>query len=239
MTPDLRRQMIEQTHQRFTQRFGVAPPSSAFAFVKANIAAHEILDAVAKVRENEELNEVGRQRAIQKAINGDPVNGFKAAHRHYQLKLQEFREARTKLANPKIDRSDLGALMLRQEIRSMVRSMPATERIQFIFAQEDPVFLAAMLEVPAGMTGLQAAQIAQLQTAWIERESPEVLKAMKAEEEALEFSAIALQGLAQELQSALAIKSPKDWAAWLTETIGAPSLAEHPGFDAVLDKAAA
>lgn len=238
MDAKLRRQMIEQTHQRFTQRFGEYPPSSGFAFIKASIATHEVLDAVSKVRENEELNDVGLQRALQKAINGDPVNGFKAAHGHYQAKLQEFREARAKLANPKIDRSDLGALLLRQEIRAMVRSMPAAERIRFIFDQEDPVFLAAMLEVPAGMTGLHAAQIAQLQSAWIERESPEVLKAMKAEEEALEFSAIALQGLAQELQSALAIKNPVEWKAWLKETIGQDSVAEHPGFDPVLDKAA-
>lgn len=237
MNPQMRRSLIDATEKRYAERFGQAQPSSYFAFGRANIGTRALLDAIDKVSANDELNDVGRKRAIEKAAGGDPVNAFRMAHSHHKTKLNELRQARAKLATPNIDRKDLAEVLLRAEIRATVRSMPAGERLRFIFDQEDPIFLAAMLEVPAAMTGLQPAQIAELQSAYIGRTSPTELNALKAEEEALEYSAIALNSLGEALKEALQLDA-KAWPAWLQETIGDTTVAERPEADPLLERAA-
>ena len=137
--------------------------------------------------------------------------------------VAERREAlkreRATLAKPNIDKADAAAAVMRSEMRTYLRGLDMGERARVLITNPDPIMLAAVLEAPDALSGLNADTRAHVETAYVEANHADKVKAMADHDEALSVVAAAV-GIAQgEMRKHVGI-GPQAFADWFTSADG-------------------
>ena len=113
-----------------------------------------------------------------------------------------LQQRRNKLGKPTIDPTDAAAAVLRQEYRSYLRSLPMGDRTRLVLSGDDPVLVAAALEVPT-LSGLPTDIHAKAVEAYIARTAGPELAALEEADEALSLVEAAIKVAENDLSSHL------------------------------------
>lgn len=136
------------------------------------------------------LSEVGRQ-AKMKALATDPLTHLRQVKARADAMAASVANLKKAMQPTPPDRADAVLAGLHREIRDWLRAQPSPNR--FRAASENPDIAAAVLHVPAPLTGLSQEQINLVREKQIEREHGPQLRGLAQREEILEVVTAALQ----------------------------------------------
>jgi hypothetical protein len=109
-------------------------------------------------------------------------------------------ERRQKLAQPEVNKMDTVAAMQRQEIRAFLRGLSDGQRIGLLFGNPDEQTLAAVLEMPAAMSGLTDEMRRKVQDVQMEKQHPETVKLFADAEAAIGLADTAIRMTLNEIR---------------------------------------
>jgi hypothetical protein len=132
-------------------------------------------------------------------------------------------EARQRLGIPKVDSTDVAAVLLRQEYRAFLRGLDLAERMRRLLDDPDPTLLAAAFEGPPPLAGLTDETRADVRKAYVERHHAKELAALDERQEALDVVGAAAEIAIMAVRSNVGM-APQEFDQWF-ETAGAEQTA--------------
>jgi hypothetical protein len=143
---------------------GDPPENSTLAKLQKHyLRTFENIDRIdakkAELARNQDLTDIGRQRAALDFSFTDAMPDVLRSKRALAKAMQEAATMRSKLKTPKADPADMAAALRRQELRQAMRTMDAKTRDKFLNANGrldglNPEILLAIVEMPATMSGV-------------------------------------------------------------------------------------
>lgn len=115
---------------------------------KISDAVADLKGAGAEFRASGRLTEVGIREAIKDKARGETVPALRRAQHELKRTRENIAAYRNKLVAPTIDKSDVAAAMLRQEIRAQLGAMKEGDRIRLLAETKDVRILDAYQELP-------------------------------------------------------------------------------------------
>ncbi|AUC97078.1 hypothetical protein CWS35_24655 [Bradyrhizobium sp. SK17] len=127
---------------------------------------------------------------------------------------KKLESRRRNLTVPAADKTDVGAALLRQEIRAHVRQMESSKQVRTLTFNPDPVVVAAISEAPSMLTGVSDSLRGQMEAAFIEAHFPAEIAVLREDAEALESVGMALESATKEVRAAIGL-SELEFKKWL------------------------
>jgi hypothetical protein len=140
-----------------------APGSTAETLLKTYLGALAGVDKLdakkAELANSAEFTPVGIQKGAVDYAFREIVPQFQKGRLAIQRAKQEVAARRAKLVPPAVDKTDAAGALRRQEVRALVRGMDNKSRDNFLkqnggFTGLDPEIRAALIEMPASMSGI-------------------------------------------------------------------------------------
>jgi hypothetical protein len=165
------------------------------------------------------LNGRGVAEALRRDLGKHVVPELRRILRVVGERREAMKHERATLAKPKIDATDLAAAMLRQEMRTYLRGLDLSERMTALTDKPDPAMLAAALEAPAALSGLNAETRAHVAQTYVQATHAQTLKAMDDREEALDVVGAAAEIASMEIRSSVGLE-PQAFDSWFETADG-------------------
>lgn len=111
---------------------------------------------------------------------------------------------RVALAKPKVDPTDVAAAILRQDMRAHLRAMGSGVALGTLLGDKtSPDMLAAVLEAPPELSGLNANQMEQITATYLERAFPNEVAEMRTADEGLALLSSLVTAAESDVQSGI------------------------------------
>lgn len=140
-----------------------------------------------KLAQNPHLTAQGQLAALQTYVAKEKAADLYRARKTADTMEAKLSERRARLVPSQPDKSDLAAVILRSEMRGMVRAMKPGERMAFLLKGDaDSNVLSAVLEGPNVMSGIDDSARALIADTLIERAHPGQLATIELARSAVE-----------------------------------------------------
>ena len=130
----------------------------------------------AKVDKDPNLSETGMRTKTKEFLK---ANAHEVVRVKKLAEKAKIAEKRKNVALPAIDKTDAAGAMLRMQIRSKLESMSKGERKAYLAIATDPLYLAAVLEAPNELTGIDAETREMIHARAVETAHPGKLGALE------------------------------------------------------------
>lgn len=181
----------------------------------------DTLDAKrAAIEADRNLSDIGRaQKMREVAIAEAPV--LVKAQRGMETAQGLVRKQRLALTPTVKDKTDLAAAMLRQEVRSLLRSKEPGEALKIAMAPDaDPIVAEAIFEAPTTLSNISQVHRDQLLSVIVERTAGPQLAALAEQDETIALLNAAIKGASEPLRQTADV-APIAFDKWLAETVPA------------------
>jgi hypothetical protein len=173
------------------------------AFKDATDIAMKVEERRAQIAQPGTLTPAGIKTEMVKWVQGDGGAVARAKVTTNRIR-RELEQRRSKLALQGPDKTDVAGALLRQEIRSWLRSMAPSERTALVSMPDvDRDVALAVLEAPAALTGVTETLRENMIESGLQRLHPEAMKEIADIEEALSLVDNAVRAASKEIQSNL------------------------------------
>jgi hypothetical protein len=145
-------------------------------FERVEALAEKLKSKKDQLAKSNTLTDVGKVESIRDFAAKEVVPALHRERVDLEGWLTRIADQRQKLAQPEINKMDTVAAMQRQEIRSFLRGLSASERLGLLMGNPDMQTLAAVLEMPAAMSGLTEDMRQKIQDIQVEKKHPQVIE---------------------------------------------------------------
>lgn len=127
------------------------------------------------------LSASGVSEELRKELSKGIVPELRRTYRILDDRQRAIKQERALLAKPKMEASEA---LMRQEIRAYLRGLEQGERMQALLTNPEPIMLAAALEGPAALSGLNAQTRGHVEMTYLEANHAATLARLNDREEA-------------------------------------------------------
>jgi len=124
---------------------------------------------VAELAARGHLTEKGLREQLRAKLAANIVPELRGYREKITARREGIEKRRADLAKPTVDRSDIVGELQRQEIRSMLRTLPPGERFAMITTETSGALAAAALGAPREVTGLSEDHFNRIAEVWSAR----------------------------------------------------------------------
>jgi hypothetical protein len=130
-----------------------------------------------KLAKNGDLTPQGRRNELATAFKKGFARDLRDARAPIGSVKAQINQLRERIKSRPANPTDIAAILERQEIRAILRSMPPAERSALVFNATDPRIVEAVLQMPPEMSGLPADRYAAVEKKYQEEKfAPELSK---------------------------------------------------------------
>jgi hypothetical protein len=182
-------------------------------------AAFEMIDSIdkkrAEVNADKRFSDVGRTDEMQKfATTKAPA--LVRARTAVSAAKDALQKQRVELAPSVKDKNDIARALLRQEVRSLMRTKTPMEAVGFAFASNDPIIMEAIFEVPSVLSNLTDKHRDDVLNTFLERNASQQIATIADQADAIELFEVALRAAEESLSTAAGV-APAVFGKWLKE----------------------
>lgn len=183
---------------------------------KIGDAVSGLKEAGAQFRASGRLTEVGIREAIKDKAKSETVPALRRAQHELRRTRENITAYRNKLVAPTIDKTDVAAAMLRQEIRAQLGAMKESDRIRLLAETKDVRILDAYQELPT-FCRIPADIAADLAEARLEASHGKEVRQIREAQQAAEIVEAMLNDAMREVGKDLAMPSVAAFNSFVTE----------------------
>jgi hypothetical protein len=180
-------------------------------------AAFGLIESINKKRSevnaDKRLSEVGRAEEIQ-AFAATKASTLVKARAAISAAKDAVQTKRLELAPAVKDKKDIARALLRQEIRSLMRSKTPADAGIFALASDDPVIMEAIFEVPSVISNLTDKQRDNALNLFLDRNASQQVAVIGEQNDAIELLEVAVRAAEESLCTAAAV-APNNLDKWL------------------------
>jgi hypothetical protein len=174
--------------------------AAKIALTRTFTLADELRAHQAKVAADPNLSPMGRLDSIHKVFAEKTAPELHRARKTVETMRVNVAKRRERLVPPAADKTDPAAISMRAEARAVVRAMNPGQRAKMLMARDaDPMLLAAVLEAPSWMTGVQDDVRTYITNAVIEKAHPGALAVIDSANDAIDSLEGAIQYATQDI----------------------------------------
>jgi len=157
----------------------------------------------------------GIAEAVKKFAVENTVETLRNAKVRAQIVAKKLKRDRAALVAAPLDKDDIAAALLRQEMRSHLRTLDAGKRFALLIAEE--VFLEAALTAPPVLSGMDIEQSSLAIRAFLGRNFPDQIEQFEESEESLKSFQVATDTALKYLKDTLGIPTDKAFDEFMTQ----------------------
>jgi hypothetical protein len=180
----------------FTQAASLADGPIKAGITRAMTAYDSFAAERAKIENDPNLSGAGKRQKVQEFLKANVHEVVRVQKLTEKTKAKQA-EKRKKLAPPAIDKTDAAGAMLRAQVRTKLESMSRGERKAFLASATDPLYLAAVLEAPNELSGVDAETREMVLAKSIEIAHPGALAALERDNLAVQMLDVAARVLTE------------------------------------------
>lgn len=164
---------------------------------------------------NKHLSPAGVSSAYRKRMGENVMREIRRVKGLIEDSKAKLAESKVNVTKPKFDPTDMLAAAYRREIRDFLRQADTSQRIALVMSDTaDPIFSAAVLELPTVVSGLTDQHAEVVRKVYAERNHPDVLEHIQVREDALEVMTAFATAFKQEVKKEAGISRPDLFEAW-------------------------
>jgi hypothetical protein len=146
------------------------------------------------------LTDLGKAEGVRDFAAKEIVPKLRAERLDLEASLARMADHRKKLSTPEINGMDTVAAMQRQEIRTFLRGLPDAQRVGLLLGSPDAQTIAAVMEMPAVMSGLTDDMRGKVQEIQLKKLHPQILELHENAEQAIGLTDSAIRMTLNELR---------------------------------------
>lgn len=189
--------------------------------------AFDLIESINKkradVNSDKRLSDVGRAGEIQ-AFAATKASTLVKARTAVSAAKEALQKQRVELAPAVKDKKDIARALLRQEVRSLMRSKTASDAEIFALASDDPVIMEAIFEVPSVISNLTDRQRDNALNVFLDRNASQQVAVIGEQNDAIELLEVAVRAAEESLSTAAGV-APAVFGKWLEENAPAEAKA--------------
>lgn len=197
----MQQQMIGQMKERF-DRVGHAAEGLKTAFENAAVFSRAPSGWRDEAAQDKNLSPLGIGAKVRDRAAGALVPGLRHAQGVVERARSDLASKRAALSMPPIDRTDVIAADHRREARALLRSLPELDRTGLLMSNPDPLLVAAALEAPDILSGINPRLRAGIGKAYAATHHAKELTELDDREEAIAATASMVEIAKAELRKA-------------------------------------
>lgn len=177
------------------------------------------------------LNSKGVREGIREFATKNIASSYYRERRRIEQDKQKLAERQKALTIPSIDKTDVAAAMLRQEIRNYLRAIEPAKLTALLATSGDPVLMSAIIEAPSYLTNVSDEQRGFLERSYIAANHPDELAAIEGDAAALEILTMAVEASGREICESIGFSGSIEFEKWLRASTPDADDNAHPGPD--------
>ncbi|WOS62167.1 hypothetical protein [Sinorhizobium fredii] len=196
--------LLKTLEQRFKSPQITSPLTMPY-YLTFNEAASLVEKLGAKHREVQAkgtLSQKGIDEAMREFATKEIVPSLARARGKLEASTEAVDAKRQALTIPKPDKSDIAGALLRQELRTYLRSMSRGDRADLLLRDPDAATIAAVFEAPNHLSGIDDKLRTELEARIVAASHPQKLAQIEEERDCIQIAQLAINHAVDEIQKA-------------------------------------
>ncbi|MEY9780350.1 hypothetical protein [Sinorhizobium fredii] len=161
------------------------------------------------LKAKETLSQKGLDEAMREFVSKEIVPELARSRGKLEASIEAVDAKRQALTIPKPDKSDIAGALLRQELRTHLRSLSQGQRAALLLQNPDPDTIAAVFEAPNHLSGIDDKLRTELESAIVAASHPQKLAQIQDERDCIQIAQIAINHAVDEIQKATGFEGSK------------------------------